>query len=216
VQSRGKWVKQGVILVSILFFIWYSVSSPQYIRGERLEYKEIFCDYIYGSWVITLKLNNYGYRSSTLWMDQLTVSDQDVKNQVYDIFYIDDKGVIFRKDDFSRESAILLRGGEYALIQFKIPDNFVSVKSFWVWLRSRQGIDWVKWIKISSDTSIDRLNYSDDLSEAYSLYIQSYVEHQKFEYFISWIPQYIILCMWFGIILDGITQSMIKREALLN
>ena len=183
-----------MILVSILYYTWplYWPLNSQIGQFERMNFGENYCDYLEDSWVITYELKSLG--NIPVWIEKKYFTLHDEKTQVYDVTYVDYKGDILREEYLSRRNPIIIPDGETSLVQFTVPGAIYG-DTPQILIQTSGGMDYIKGIQLSR-TPIDLNTLAEMISKAYLF-------NFKMEYMPRWMPLYILLCLWFGIFLDG-------------
>jgi hypothetical protein len=196
VLSRGKWFKVAVILVMILYLVipFANNINSQYCKFERMVYGETYCDYIEGSWVLTLEVIANG--DLGVWISKIYVFDQEVRYQISDVTYVNYRGIMFHEDDLNSKTAIEIPEGEHGFIQFKVSEGKVSGEEIKVILQNKGAMDYYNTI---STTMTEPMDLELLGAKLYNMYIHWY----KIKTMKQWMPPYIYICIWIGILLDG-------------
>ena len=250
VSKRGEKVLVGVLLSPILLAsIMYSMllasqltsinsSTAQVNQFEKLEYVEVYCDKVDGSWVVSLELGNRGETNIGCWIEKILVNNQYVKqrldafekiyvkdhcvkDQVFDVTYIDNTGNILEIGDLNTNNEInpevsnvrgipydfIIPEGMLWFVQFKVPEEAVPEDYIYIQIDSGGGMEYINRIDLSEISSVDLYEISERLpiisERLYNENIQrqqATLRRRLIEKMLQWMPIYLPSCIYFGVL----------------
>jgi hypothetical protein len=177
--------------------------AEQYSLCEYVEFRETYCEYIDESWIVTFELylpRHQGCSLNRLKIMEIYTGYEDTQIPVYDVTVVDYMGNIYfhtlgdRNDIIMERARKLRQSSENGAIQFKIPNEAIDEDTVRVLIHTAGGMDHYRVVQLSRNP-VDLHTLADKISKAHLFDV-------KIEYMGEWMPPYILLCCWLGVIFD--------------
>lgn len=201
----------------------------------RISGIDTYYEYVNGSWVVTSELKAWGSMwDGRACIGKIFIDYQDAglphrgmtehAVQVIEATVIDYRGSISFIDEFSDDNPILLHDNKwnrisnsvragisnyyrgffkapsFSAIQVRIPREPTSEERAFLYMYDERGDRVFLKLLLLSEKPVELTALAEKVSQARILDL-------RMDYLRKWLPQYILICCWLGVLLDGYTQA---------